>query len=156
MELGAKLMVMRSTRNDPLANLHARKSIDEAQYAGGRAFQQDFETAERGPKAIDPSQPYVDCSRVERGISAAISKALDGLTKARDELGQNGGALMHDFLIEGLNVVEIGIKRGMVSELELKYLGKRVRECLESLAIVYGYAMQCRRSEKPLISLNNL
>jgi hypothetical protein len=44
-EAGGKIIVMRSTRNDPLARLHDRKQIDEAQYHGGRAFQHDFETA---------------------------------------------------------------------------------------------------------------
>src|ERR1700751_3976779 len=60
LEPGAKLMVMRSTRHDTLANLHAREQIDEAQYQGGRSFQQDVETAERGPKAIDFTKEAVD------------------------------------------------------------------------------------------------
>ncbi len=40
LERGATLIVMRSVGNDPLANLHARKHIDEAQYQGGRAISQ--------------------------------------------------------------------------------------------------------------------
>jgi hypothetical protein len=35
--------------DDPLARLHSHHQIDEAQYRGGRAFQHDFERAERGP-----------------------------------------------------------------------------------------------------------
>jgi hypothetical protein len=38
LEAGGTLIVMRSTRNDPLAGLHARRFIDEAQYQAGRAF----------------------------------------------------------------------------------------------------------------------
>ena len=38
---------MRSIRNDPLARLHTHRQIDEAQYQGGRAFQDDWEKAER-------------------------------------------------------------------------------------------------------------
>jgi hypothetical protein len=60
LEMGSKLVVMRSLRNDPLAGLHSRQFIDDAQFWGGRSFQRDFEAAERGPKAIDPSKEAVD------------------------------------------------------------------------------------------------
>ena len=46
---GDKIVVLRSTRDDPLARLHDRKQIDEAQYHGGRAFQHDFEVASGAP-----------------------------------------------------------------------------------------------------------
>ena len=55
LEPGEKIVTLRSIRNDPLAKLHSHRQIDEAQYQGGRAFQDDWEQAERGPRAVDPT-----------------------------------------------------------------------------------------------------
>ena len=53
LEPGEKIVTLRSIRNDPLGRLHSRGQIDEAQYQGGRAFQDDWEKAERGQRWID-------------------------------------------------------------------------------------------------------
>jgi hypothetical protein len=60
LEPGEKIVTLRSIRNDPLARLHTHRQIDEAPYQGGRAFQDDWEKAERGPQAVDPTREYVD------------------------------------------------------------------------------------------------
>src|SRR5438105_13000320 len=60
LEPGEKIVTLRSIRNDPLGRLHSHRQIDEAQYQGGRAFQNDWEKAERGPQAVDPTSEYVD------------------------------------------------------------------------------------------------
>ncbi len=140
LEVGGKLIVMRSTRNDPLANLHARRSIDDAQYQGGRAFQHDFETIEHGAKAVDPSQPYVDCSLVARGVSDAYSKASVRLNRVHRELGQHGSALVHAVIIIGRSIDDVCKDRGLTSQRENDYIGRRFRECLECLAVCYGFA----------------
>jgi hypothetical protein len=145
LEVGGKLMVMRSIRNDPLAGLHARKHIDEAQYQGGRAFQYDFETAERGPRAIDPSKEAVDGGLMPEPITDQQKQAVVRLNRAERALGQNGAAIAHGVLIHGMTIEQIGVIRGAVSELELKYLGRRFRECLDCLALVYGFAMEPQR-----------
>jgi hypothetical protein len=92
MELGGKLMVLRSTRDDPLADLHARRMIDEAQYQGGRSFQEDFETAERGPKAIDFTREAVDGGQMPEPITEAQRKAARQLAVVYRALGQDGSA----------------------------------------------------------------
>ena len=56
LEAGEKIVALRSIRNDPLAGLRSRGQINEAQYRGGRAFQNDWEHAERGPQAVDPTR----------------------------------------------------------------------------------------------------
>src|ERR1700731_2509625 len=60
LEPGEKIVTLRSIRNDPLARMHTHHQIDEAQYQGGRAFQHDWEKAERGPQAVDSTREYVD------------------------------------------------------------------------------------------------
>jgi hypothetical protein len=61
LEPGEKIVTLRSIRNDPLARLHSHRQIDEAQYQGGRAFQDDWEKAERGPQAVDPTRSARPC-----------------------------------------------------------------------------------------------
>src|ERR1019366_10480523 len=58
LEPGEKMVTLRSIRNDPLARLHSHRQIDEAQYQGGRGFQNDWEKGERGPQAGDPPREY--------------------------------------------------------------------------------------------------
>lgn len=142
LEPGDKIAVLRSTRDDPLARLHDRKQIDEAQYNGGRAFQHDFETAERGPQAIDPSKEYVDGGRLPEPITEQQRKAVMRLNRAERKLGADGSALAHNVLIAGMAVSQIARSRGLVGERWEKYFGMRFRECLETLAKVYGFAME--------------
>src|SRR5246127_3102550 len=92
LEPGAKLIVMRSIRNDPLAGLHSRGFIDDAQYWGGRAFQRDFETAERGPRAIDPSKEAVDGGLMPEPITEGQWKAASQLKVVFEALGLDGSA----------------------------------------------------------------
>jgi len=139
-EKGAKLMVMRSTRNDPLAGMHARKFIDEAQYQAGRAFQDDFETAERGPRAIDPGKEAVDGGRLPEPITESQRAAVVRLIRAERDLGTDGAAIVRDVLIHGLGISQIVTRRGYQGEHWRKYFGRRFNECLDRLALVYGFA----------------
>lgn len=139
-EEGGKIIVMRSTRDDPLARLHDRKQIDEAQYHGGRAFQRDFEAAERGPRAIDPSKEFVDGGLMPEPITESQRKAAKRLAGVNRELGQNGSALIRAVLIERLTIETICDDRGLKAERERLYVGRRFRECLDDLARFYEFA----------------
>jgi hypothetical protein len=70
LEPGEKITALRSIRNDPLGRLHSHHQIDEAQYRGERAFQDDWEKAERGPRAVDPTR---DMSMAGRRASRSPS-----------------------------------------------------------------------------------
>jgi hypothetical protein len=64
MSRAGKLSTLRQLRNDPLARLHSHRQIDDAQFAAGRAFQNDREIAERGPRrSILPRKPLTAGSR---------------------------------------------------------------------------------------------
>lgn len=141
-EIGGKIVTLRSVRNDPLAGLHSRGFIDEAQYQGGRAFQQDFETAERGPQAIDPSKEFVDGGRIPEPITEQQQRAVVRLNAAERQLGQNGAGLVHSVLIGRMTIDQVCAARGLTSQRDNDFIGKRVRECLDTLAKVYGFAME--------------
>jgi hypothetical protein len=143
-EAGGKIIVMRSTRDDPLGDLHARHMIDEAQYQAGREFQNDFETAERGPRAIDPSKEAVDGGLMPEPITEAQRRAGKQLAVVYQALGQDGSAIVHDVLVHNRTRKAVALSRGLKGERWEKYYGLRFKECLDCLAKVYGFAMDTR------------
>jgi hypothetical protein len=142
LEPGDKIVTLRSIRNDPLARLHAHRHIDEAQYQGGRAFQGDWEKAERGPQAVDPSREYVDCAQAREPITEGQRKAALRLNRAERELGADGSALVHEVLILGMTMEQIAQRRALQGQRWIDYFAKRFRECLDRLALMYGFASE--------------
>src|SRR6185312_6402297 len=82
LEPGEKIVALRSIRNDPLARLPSHRQIDEAQYQGGRAFQNDWERAERGPRAVDPAREYVDGVQRREAVTEGQRQAVLRLNRA--------------------------------------------------------------------------
>ena len=137
---GDKIVALRSLRNDPLGRLHSHHQIDEAQYQGGRAFQSDWEKAERGPRAVDPSRDYVDGGQMREPITEGQRKAVLRLNRAERELGADGSALVHNVLVRGMTMDQIGQRRGLVTQRWRDYFSRRFCECLDRLALIYGFA----------------
>ena len=88
-ERGAKLTVLRSLRDDPLAAMHNARQIDQAQFVAGRHWQRAFELAEvGGVRAVDPTRERVDDSRIAQAtISDAQIRAFADLKRAMAALG---------------------------------------------------------------------
>ena len=143
-EIGGKIIVMRSTRDDPLADLHARHMIDEAQYQSGRAFQHDFETAERGPRAIDFTREAVDGGLMPEPITEAQRASARQLAVVYRALGQDGSAIVHGVLVHNRTRKQVAESRGLVGKRWEEYYGMRFRECLDCMALVYGFSMPKR------------
>lgn len=140
LEPGDKIVTLRSIRNDPLARLHTHRQIDEAQYQAGRAFQGDWEKAERGPSAVDTTRDYVDGGRMREPITEAQRKAILRLNRCERELGADGSALIHDVLIQGMTMDQVGERRGLRGQRWNDYFSRRLRESLDRLAITYGFS----------------
>ncbi|MEA3183469.1 MAG: hypothetical protein QOI59_6992 [Gammaproteobacteria bacterium] len=140
LEPGEKIVALRSIRDDPLARLHSRRQIDEAQYQGGRAFQHDWEKAERGPSAVDPTSEYVDGGQMREPITEGQRKAVLRLNRAERELGADGSALVHDVLVHGLTMEQVALRRGLRTQRWKDYFARRFCECLDRLALIYGFA----------------
>ena len=139
---GDKIVTLRSIRNDPLARLHTHHQVDEAQYQGGRAFQNDWERAERGPRAVDPTREYVDGGQKREPITEGQRKAVLRLNRAERELGADGSALVHDIHVHGLTMEQVGHKRGLRTQRWKDYFARRFCECLDRLALIYGFATE--------------
>jgi hypothetical protein len=140
LEPGEKIVTLRSIRNDPLGRMHSHRQVDEAQYHGGRAFQADWERAERGPQAVDPTREYVDGGRAREPITERQRKAVLRLNRAERELGADGSALVHEVLILGMTMEQVGQRRALRSQRWIDYFARRFRECLDRLAMIYGFA----------------
>jgi hypothetical protein len=141
-ELGAKITVLRSLRNDPLAAMHNARQIDQAQYIAGRHWQRAYELAEvGGARAVDTTREAVDGGGIAQAtITDAQIRAFGDLARAMTALGQEGENLVRDFLGHCWTVRDIAARRGAHTERERSYIGWRLRECLNTLAIEFGYA----------------
>jgi Domain of unknown function (DUF6456) len=142
LEPGEKIVALRSIRNDPLGKLHSHHQIDDAQYQGGRAFQHDWERAERGPQAMDFTREYVDGAQRREPITEGQRQAALRLNRAERELGADGSAIVHDVLVKGMTMEQIGKRRGLESQRWKDYFSRRFQECLDRLAQIYGFATE--------------
>jgi hypothetical protein len=147
-EPGDKIVALRSTRGDPLARLHSRRQVDEAQFRGGRAFQSDWEKAERGPQAVDPTRERIDGGQMREPITDGQRRAALRLSRIEHELGADGVILVHEVLILGLNMEQVGERRGLSSQRWKDYFARRFQECLDRLALFYGFAAPARVAVK--------
>ncbi|WGS18866.1 MULTISPECIES: DUF6456 domain-containing protein [unclassified Bradyrhizobium] len=150
LQRGERIVALRSIRNDPLGRLHAHRQIDDSQYRGGRAFQGDWEKAERGPRAVDTTREYVDGGQRREPITEGQRQAVLRLQRAEHELGADGSMLVHEVLILGMTMEQVGQRRGLRTQRWQDYFARRLKECLDRLALIYGFATPHRGPAKSL------
>lgn len=142
-EYGAKIVAFKSLRDDPLGRYHVRRMIDDAQYQGGRAWQDDYEAAEiGGASAIDTTKEPVDGRRYQDMVTDRQRDAMGRLARDARQLGMEGEAILRDVLGDRLFMEQVAQKRGFSGQRAIDYFSARFRECLETLAIVRGFAMR--------------
>jgi hypothetical protein len=137
---GDKVVVVRSLRNDPLAHLHSRRYIDDAAYEAGRAYQRDHELAGTGLRAFDYTKVQVSGGVFQDGTSDGQLKAVERLIAADTALGKFGTKLTGDVLIDRMTLQQVANSRRLEGQYWERHFGKKFRECLETLAVVYGKA----------------
>lgn len=139
---GEKIEVLRSIRDDPLEGMKARRQVDDAQYLAGREWQKFNEQACVGSiRAIDPTKEAVDGGQMPEPITDKQIKAFHQLYEADRELGAAGKTLVRDILgFDRLSIAAAAAKHGFSGEREINYIGRRFRECLETLAKLWGFA----------------
>ena len=141
--VGERIQVLRSIRDDPVAGMHARGQVDDAQLAAAREWQRFYEGSEVGSiRAIDPAKEAVDGGRMQDPISDRQIRASAEMAKADKRLGYDGKMLVMDILGRRLSIREAAERRGEFTRSGWEYTGRRFRECLESLAVLWGFAMK--------------
>jgi hypothetical protein len=143
LEPGDKIVVLRSLRDDPLARMQDRRQIDQAQYTAGRYWQSAYELAEvGGARAIDPTREAVDGGQIASAtISDAQARAFQTLAKGSRAVGMLGESVLRDVLAHGMFPEQVAAARGFANQRSVDFYSRLFRECLEGLAVVYGFAM---------------
>jgi hypothetical protein len=140
LELGAKLKVLRSERDDPLAGLRSRGVIGEDLYAAGRRWQAYHEAATVGSvTALDPTRTVVDGGKIPEPITDRQIRAIRALAAADATLGARDQALIRDVLGDRLSMAEVARKRSWPGARGINYAGRRFRDALDTLAMLWGY-----------------
>jgi hypothetical protein len=136
-----KVQVVRNLRDDPLAAMRAADQVNDVQARAGEHWQFAYLRCEiGGVKAIDPAKEAVDGGRLSDPLSEVQQRAIKDITRARQDLGLWGDGLIRDVLGRGMTIAKAADARGLGNEYGRKYLGKRFRECLDTLAVTFGYA----------------
>ena len=145
--------VVMALRDDPLGRLSKRRQIDEAQLAAGRRYQEDFEAAEiAGARAIDTTKECVDGGRFIDPLDDRTIAAAKRLARYARQLGLEGEALVRDVLTKRMTLQQCAAARGMDAKAdgrEVLYLGRRLRECLETLAWSLGLSVRASHAAVP-------
>lgn len=147
-EQGGVILVMQSTRDDPLAEMRARGQIDECDYQAGRHWQRAYEDAEiGGVRGIDPTKEAVDGGRIREVLTDRQLRAAKELKDARENLGSLGIWIVVSVLGTRMNLLDLAKrsagKEGPI-EGEYRYLRRRFKTCLSTLAVLFGYAQPTR------------
>lgn len=133
----SKLVVLRQLRGDPLGRLHAHRQIDEAQYHAGRAYQRDWELAERGARAIDPSKEAVDGGLLPEPLTDSQVAARKRLVQVRAVMGRKAAYVVDLVVICGQSITAIVPVERQIYRRQFAHL---LRNGLDELAIEYGLA----------------
>jgi hypothetical protein len=143
---GDQTNVAMSLRDDPLGRLWARQQIDDAKYQAGRKWQSDYEAAEIGAVgAIDTTKEPVDGRKFPDLVTDKQRKAIKAISDAGAVLGIEGDALIRDILGKRMWMEQVAASRGFHNQRTVDYFARRFRECLETLALFYGYAQKYGR-----------
>jgi hypothetical protein len=145
---GEKINVVRQLRHDQLAWYHSHGQIDEAQYLAGRAYQRDYEAAERGARAIDPTKENVDGGLAVDPLPVSQITARNKLVAIEGVLGRYLIGILQAVLIHGAEIASLAPTR---TKSDRAQVGRMFRMGLELLAVEYrmsgkGYR---RKHEQP-------
>ena len=140
LEPGAKLKVLRSERDDPLAGMLSRGVISEDLFAAGRCWQGHHEAATIGSvTAIDPTKSAVDGGRVPEPITDRQIRAIRALARADAALGARDQALICESLGARISLADAARRRNWPGERGVNYAGRRFRDALDTLAVLWGF-----------------
>ena len=77
-------------------------------------------------------------------ITERQRKAVLRLNRVEHELGADGSALVHEVVVLGMTMDQIGERRHVQGQRWSDYFARRLRECLGRLALIYGFATERR------------
>lgn len=139
-EAGGKIVTTRQLRGDPLARLHDRGQIDDAQFLAGRKYQQIWERTECGARAIDPTKEKVDGGLLPEALKESRMKAFQQLDGVKSLLGKADSGVIYDILARGLTIEAVLEERGLFGQWQARIYGRKFRDCLDLMAKHFGFS----------------
>jgi len=135
------IVAMRNIRDDLLARKHARRQIDDAQFAAGRRYQALFEIVENPARAFNYANPKVDGGGAAPDIMTdARNKATKELARIDAVLGARDTKVVRLALCEGCTMARVAMVMGStVTEFSQKYYGRILNDALEIIAELVGF-----------------
>jgi len=145
--VGEKIAVVRSVRDDPLADMLSRGLIDRALFETGREWQRQYEAIEIGPiGAMDPTKEPVDGRGPTRDpLTDRQQRAIRKIQEADRILGRIGSILIRQLLAERLSVASMCKIHNCDTARKATFLSHRVRECLEQVGLLWGFIGHAQR-----------
>jgi hypothetical protein len=126
-------------RDDPVGLLHRRGQVSDLQLAGARTWQAYHDAAAiGGARAIDPAREKVDGGKIADPNTDVRLAAMKALAKIDARLGAEGAMLVRRVLGEAMEIQRVAAVMGDVSEPGRKYVGRRLRECLDTIVDAIG------------------
>lgn len=136
---GSKKII--ALRNDPLAMMHVKGTIDDVQLKAGRAYQDDWHAAEiGGARAIDMGKDKVDGGKLAESDTDSRLKAHMELKRIHAALGDYGRDLVQAVLGRNIPVAQVAKEWGLMEFHAYQSLRRRFAECLDTIAKKKGYA----------------
>lgn len=127
-------------RDDPVGRLHKRGQVSDLQLAAARYWQAQHDAAAiGGAKGID-----LTAVRVDGGTGAYDPntdhrlRAVKQLARIDARLGVEGAMLVRRVLGEAMEIQQVAASVGDTSARNQNYLGRRLRECLDTIADTVG------------------
>ena len=141
-------------KEDPLGRMHARHQLGQAQYLGGREYQQLHDATQVGlVRSVDLAktkasggQRFEPLTDKRRNASRKLRFADEAV---HERHGTEGLTLIRDVLCERRSVEQAGRLLGASSTRDTRWFGILFRKCLSVLAVEFGFASSSRRPSRP-------
>jgi DNA polymerase III delta prime subunit len=144
-----------SLRNDPIGRMAKRGHLGrdedrDIRLQVARHWQRFYERAEiGGAKGIDPTRDHVDGGGFQTPDTDGRLDAEQMLARLAKVLGLEGENLLRRVLGENMELKEIAAMFGFTSARDVNYYGRRLVECLDTLAGELGYKVEAK-GRRPL------
>jgi hypothetical protein len=126
-------------RDDPVGLLHRRSQVSDLQLAGARTWQAHHDAAAiGGARAIDPAREKVDGGKLADPNTDARLAAMKALARIDGRLGVEGAMLVRRVLGEAMELQRVAAMMGDTRRSQCEYLGRRLRECLDTIVDACG------------------
>lgn len=146
LNLGQWIICTASIRTDSLAQLLARHTIDDVQYAAGRWLQQKYEVAQIGALKAIEIRDYVDGRGQSTEFLTDVQRnAVKLIQSSIDVLGKHEYRVISAILLDGATWREMTIGR---QRHEKEKITRWLRRQFDKLAFEFGFSSSAVKQRK--------